>query len=53
MKFEIEIKDGITYTVRHMAGGDLVEIKPSGSEKAVRGFIRRIKAAKPEMRKSA
>ncbi len=53
MKFEIEIKDGITYIVRHTAGGDLVEIKSCCSEKAVKGFIRRIKAVKPEMRKSA
>lgn len=53
MSFEIVIKDNIEYTVRHMAGGDLVSIKAPYSAKPVRGFIRKIMAVEHEIRKSA
>lgn len=52
MKFEVDIKNNITYTVRHMAGGDLIEIKAPRS-KPVRGFIRKMIVNKPGLRKSA
>lgn len=53
MKFEVDIKNNITYTVRHMAGGDLVEIKTPLRSKPVRGFIRKMIVNEPGLRKIA
>lgn len=53
MRFEVEIKNGIMYIIRHMAGGDLVEIKIPLRSKPVRGFIRKMIVNEPGLRKSA
>ena len=53
MKFEVDIRNDITYTVRHMPNGDLVEIKTPLRSKPVRGFIRKMIVNEPGLRKSA
>lgn len=53
MRFEVEIKNGIKYTIRHMAGGDLVEIKIPYRAKPVKGFVRKAMTDAPVMRRSA
>ena len=53
MRFEVEIKNGITYVIRHMPNGDLVEIKTPLRSKPARGFIRKMIVNEPGLRKSA
>lgn len=53
MKFEVKIKNGIMYVIRHMAGGDFVEIKTPLRPNPVRGFVRKAMACEPPLKKSA
>ena len=53
MRFEVEIKNGIKYTIRHMAGGDLVEIKIPYRAKPIKGFVRKAMTCEPPLKKSA
>lgn len=53
MKFEVEIRNNIKYIIRHIAGGDFVEIQTPLRQRPVRGFIRKAMVDEPELRKSA